>query len=79
MTEEESAPLLRYLYTHIAHPMFTCRVCYRNGTLVMWENFATLHIALGDHWDFRRELNRVQVTGLPPSGPAMPEQVRTAA
>jgi len=78
MTDDESKPLLDYLYRHIAHPAFTCRVRYRNGTLVMWENFATLHIALGDHWEFRRELNRVQVTGVAPVGPAIPARAQAA-
>lgn len=70
MTADESRPLIDYLYHHITQPAFTCRVRYRKDTLVMWDNFALLHIALGDHRGFRRELNRVQVCNVAPQGVA---------
>jgi len=72
MTEEESEPLLEYLYNHIQNPNFTCRFSYRPKTLGMWNNRATIHFAVCDYPNFRRLLYRVQAGGPRPVGPAMP-------
>ncbi|MBV9152672.1 MAG: TauD/TfdA family dioxygenase, partial [Alphaproteobacteria bacterium] len=38
MTEEESAPLLRFLFAHQTRPEFTCRFRWEPGSLAFWDN-----------------------------------------
>ena len=40
-TEEESRPLLEYLYRHATRPEFTCRFHWREGSLALWDNRST--------------------------------------
>jgi len=48
MTEEESRPLLDFLNRHATTPEFVYRHRWSVGDIVMWDNRATLHIALAD-------------------------------
>jgi len=64
-TDEESKPLLEYLYQHASHPQFTCRVSWAKGSLVMWDNRATWHCALNDYHGQRRLMHRITVEGEP--------------
>ena len=48
MTEEESRPLLDYLNRHATSPEFVYRHQWNVNDVVMWDNRATLHIALAD-------------------------------
>jgi taurine dioxygenase len=61
MTAEESAPLLNFLYGHMARPEFTCRVAWRAGTLTFWDNRCTHHNAINDYQGQRRLMHRVTV------------------
>lgn len=63
MTAEESEPLLRYLEAHATRPEFTCRVSWAAGTLVLWDNRCTQHLAVNDYDGARRLLHRTTVTG----------------
>ncbi len=63
MTVEESAPLLTYLETHAVRPEFTCRVSWKPGTLVLWDNRCTQHLAVNDYDGARRLLHRTTVAG----------------
>ncbi len=63
MTEEESAPLLNYLFRHAVRPEFTCRVGWRPGSTVIWDNRCVKHLAINDCGPHRREMHRVQVAG----------------
>ncbi len=61
MTEEESAPLLNYLYQFQVKPEFTCRVRWAPGTLTVWDNRCTQHNAINDYHGQRRHMRRLTV------------------
>ncbi len=61
MTEEESAPLLNYLFQHQIRPEFTCRVRWAPGTLTVWDNRCTQHNAVNDYHGQRRRMRRLTV------------------
>jgi taurine dioxygenase len=63
MTDEESAPLLGFLLQHAARPEFTCRFRWEPGSVAVWDNRCTLHIAVNDVWQFPRLMHRVQMCG----------------
>lgn len=49
MTEEESAPILNYLFAQSVLPENTWRQSWRVGDLVMWDNRCAMHLALADY------------------------------
>ncbi|MEM1200037.1 MAG: TauD/TfdA family dioxygenase [Pseudomonadota bacterium] len=61
MSEEESLPLLQYLWAHTERPEFTCRYRLAQDTVVVWDNRCVLHYALNDYYGQRRVLQRVSV------------------
>ena len=63
MTEEESAPLLEFLYSHARRPEFTCRFDCTTHALAIWDNRCTMHFAISDYDGFRRHMNRVTIAG----------------
>lgn len=65
MTEEESAPLLHYLYQHAVRPEFTCRFRWEKGSVAFWDNRSTKHLAVNDAGPYRRLMRRVQIAGDP--------------
>lgn len=64
-TDEESKPLLNYLYQHAVRPEFTCRFKWQNGSMAFWDNRATWHYALNDYHGHRRLMHRITVEGVP--------------
>ena len=64
-SEEESKPLLQYLYRHGARPEHTCRFSWREGSIAFWDNRATWHCALNDYHGQRRLMHRITVEGEP--------------
>ena len=62
---QESAPLLQYLYGHIARPEHTCRFHWQPGSLAFWDNRATWHLAVNDYHGQRRLMHRITVEGEP--------------
>jgi len=67
MTEEESAPILKFLADHVTQSAFTCRLRWFPGTLAMWDNRLCVHQAYNDYHGYRRELYRTTVKGEKPS------------
>ena len=63
MTEEESAPLLNYLYQHAVRPEFTCRFSWEVGSIAFWDNRCTLHNPVNDYHGFRRVMHRITLKG----------------
>ena len=69
MTEEESAPLLGYLFQHQVRPEFTCRFRWHPGSIALWDNRCAQHNAINDYHGHRRLLHRLTLAGDPPKGP----------
>lgn len=66
MTEEESRPLLHYLFDHSHRPEFTCRFRWEKGSVAFWDNRCVMHKALNDYPGYKRYMNRVTVDGTRP-------------
>lgn len=62
-TDEESKPLLDYLYSVAVRPEFTCRLAWRKGSLALWDNRSTWHYALNDYPGERRYMHRITIEG----------------
>lgn len=63
MTEEESAPLLQYLFQHQVRPEFTCRFAWQPGSLAFWDNRCVQHNPVNDYHGFRRLMHRITLAG----------------
>ena len=61
MTEDESAPLLNYLFAHLCRPEFTCRLRWQPGTLALWDNRCTQHNPINDYHGQRRVMHRISL------------------
>ena len=62
-SEEESKPLLTYLYRHAARPENICRFHWEVGSVAFWDNRTSWHYALNDYHGSRRLMYRVSVQG----------------
>jgi taurine dioxygenase len=63
MTEEESAPLLGFLYQHQIQPEFTCRFAWQPGSIALWDNRCTQHNPVNDYHGHRRVMHRITLAG----------------
>jgi taurine dioxygenase len=63
MREEESAPLLGYLFQHQVRPELTCRFGWRVGSLAFWDNRCTQHNPVNDYHGHRRLMHRITLAG----------------
>lgn len=61
MTEDESRTLLDFLMRHVTQPGFQVRWRWRANDVAIWDERATLHRALGDHYPQRRLMRRCTV------------------
>lgn len=66
MSLEESAGLIDFLCRHSTREEFTYRQVWRVGDVLMWDNRATVHMALADYPPTaKRELLRTSIGGEP--------------
>jgi taurine dioxygenase len=63
MSEEESAPLLNFLFQHQVRPEFTCRFQWRVGSLAFWDNRCAQHNPVNDYHGHRRVMHRITLAG----------------
>lgn len=63
MTEEESRPLLSYLFHHSTRPEFCCRFQWTKNTVAMWDNRSVQHYAVDDYQAYERLMYRVTIAG----------------
>ncbi len=69
MTAEESAPVLEYLFGHLARPELTCRFRWQPGSIAFWDNRCVQHNAINDYHGHRRSMHRITLAGDKPAGP----------
>lgn len=62
-SEEESAPLLEYLFKHQVKPEFTCRFRWQVGSIGFWDNRCVQHNPINDYHGFRRRMLRITLEG----------------
>ena len=63
MTEDESRPLLQFLFDHSIRPEFTCRFQWRVGSLALWDNRCAMHNPINDYHGHTRILHRITLEG----------------
>lgn len=64
-TQEESAPLLQYLFQKCERPEYQVRLKWKPGTVAFWDNLQVLHYAVNDYHGHRRVMQRISVAGIP--------------
>jgi len=71
VSSRESKAILDLLYSEITRPEYTTRFRWEPGSVAVWDNRATSHLAPTDieHLDLQRTLHRVTVIGEIPVGP----------
>jgi taurine dioxygenase len=67
LTEEESAPLLAFLFSHQIRPEFTCRFQWTPGALAIWDNRCAQHYAMNDYQGQKRVMQRITLAGDQPT------------
>ncbi len=60
---DESDAILRYLYEHMANPLFQCRFRWQSDSIAFWDNRCAQHRAMWDYWPHTRAGARVTVKG----------------
>ena len=63
-SDEDSRPLLQYLYSQATRPEFTCRFRWQPGSIAFWDNRSTWHLAVNDYHGQRRLMHRITVGGV---------------
>ena len=67
MTEEESRPLLEFLFRHSTRAEFTCRFQWEPGSLALWDNRCAMHNPVNDYHGFTRRMHRITLSGDTPA------------
>jgi len=66
-TEDESTPLLNYLFEQQVKPEYTCRFVWRPGSIAFWDNRCALHNPINDYHGHKRLLHRITLKGDKPA------------
>ena len=63
MRDEESGPLLDFLFRHQRREEFCCRFKWRPGSVAFWDNRTTQHYPLNDYQGQERLMHRITLAG----------------
>jgi len=63
MTDDESRPLLEFLFRHSTRAEFTCRFQWQVGSLALWDNRCAMHNPVNDYHGFTRRMHRITLAG----------------
>ena len=63
MTEDESRPLLQFLFAHCVRPEFTCRFRWEIGSIALWDNRCAMHNPINDYDGHTRTMHRITLAG----------------
>ena len=63
MGDDESAPLLGFLFAHQVKPEFTCRFAWQPNAIAFWDNRCVQHNPVNDYHGFRRVMHRITLQG----------------
>lgn len=63
MTDDESRPLLQFLYEHCSRFEWTCRVRWAKDQVLVWDNRAAMHKAIPDYVGRARYMTRATIAG----------------
>ena len=63
MTEDESRPLLQFLFEHSVRPEFTCRFQWQVGSIALWDNRCAMHNPINDYDGYLRAMHRITLAG----------------
>ena len=63
MTEEESTPILKFLFKHQIKSEFTCRFKWEKGSVAIWDNRCAMHNPINDYHGYRRLMYRISFKG----------------
>ncbi len=63
MTDEESAPILQFLFAHQVKPEFTCRIVWEPDAIAFWDNRCVQHNPVNDYHGHRRVMQRITLRG----------------
>jgi taurine dioxygenase len=64
-TREESQPLINFLVEHGQKEEFQCRVQWQPGSVAIWDNRSTWHLAMNDYHGHKRVMHRITMSGVP--------------
>ncbi|MFY9347655.1 MAG: TauD/TfdA family dioxygenase [Orrella sp.] len=62
-TEQESQPLLEFLFAHQTKAEFTCRFNWQESSIALWDNRCVLHNPVNDYHGHKRLLHRITLKG----------------
>ncbi len=62
-SQEEADPIIDFLREHSAKPEMTCRFRWAPGSMAIWDNRCTQHLALADYQGQRRRMHRITIAG----------------
>ena len=63
MEHEAAFALLHTLYEHTQQPEFQCRFSWKPGSVAIWDNRLTWHLAENDYHGERRLMHRITIAG----------------